>query len=98
MSGEGTKTETPGHRVISAEQKECIAWFRQNEANVKAFLNDLAETLPETDPLSGEKPRRNIARAITACEDCAALAVRAITGGPILPPPTKEPKQVEGGE
>ena len=92
MSAEGTKTETPGHREISERQKSDVAWFRQMEANAKSFLETLKGELPETDPLSGEKPHRNIALAITHFEDGCARAVRAITGGPVLPPPTKKPE------
>ena len=90
MSAEGTKTETPGHREITPEQKAEVKYVRQEEANMKEFLKRVQGRVPKTDPLSGESPARNIARAISALEDCVGFAVRGITGGPILPAPDTE--------
>ena len=62
MSGQGTKTETPGHRVITEAQKEDIAWVRQNEADFKAFMERVRNRVPHTDPHSGESPQRATSR------------------------------------
>ena len=84
---EGRTPETPSHQIITEVQKKDIRFFRQLEANVKAYVAGIkANTSPDKNEKSGEIPHRSFNLAITHFEDGCGRAVRGITGGLILPP------------
>lgn len=73
MSAEGTLSETPGHKVLSEEQKDLVALSRQVGTAIEEYLGNLEKAT------SFQTDRRWTAIARTHFQEGLMAAVRSIT-------------------